>query len=153
DSTDVYWTSDRSSSDDTDPGMIARCPKTGCNGVGIRVSQRNLDYPEGVAVDDTYAYFSENYMWTVGRTTKSGDGGAFSYLVTQMSNVQTVLVDDASVYFSGNDQSGDNIVGRISKSAATGIADASAEVGQNFEHVAPVGVYSPYALALDDQTI
>jgi hypothetical protein len=151
DTNNVYWTNDLTN-DPTNPGLVARCAKTGCNGVGTRITSHDLDYPEGLAVDDTYVYFSELYMWTVGRANKL-DAGSFGYLVTQIQNVGTLALDDASVYFSGTDQAGDNTVARIPKSAATGIVDAAADVGQTYQHLAPLGVFAPNSLALDTNTI
>jgi hypothetical protein len=147
----VYWASDRIR-DDTNPGMVARCAKTGCNLVGTKLTPA-LDYPEGLAVDNSHIYFSESYMWTVGRADKA-DGGGFGYMVTEISNVTSVAVDDASVYFSGTDQLGDNTVGRIAKSAPVFTQDASVDAGvESYTHLSPVGVTAPYSLAIDDKSV
>jgi hypothetical protein len=90
-------------------------------------------------------------MWTVGRANKA-DGGGFGYLATGIQNGETIAVDDASVYFSGTNPNGDDLIGRVAKGAGT-VLDAATDAPTGYQTISPVGNIPPYSLAIDDQAV
>jgi hypothetical protein len=113
DDTNVYWV------DDSETGSVQTCPKTGCGDAGARlVTSATLDDPTGLTVDGKNVYWAETETGGIGRASKL-DGGAYTYVVTNLDNGWAVVDDDASVYFSSSD-----LVGSIGK---TGIGAPTAD--------------------------
>jgi hypothetical protein len=54
-------------------------------------------FPEGLAIDDKYVYFGDDYSATIGRAPKTG--GAVVVLTTAATTPVALAVDDVAVYW------------------------------------------------------
>jgi streptogramin lyase len=90
DETYVYWTA-------TAGGTVARCAKTGCNGVA-NVLVSALQSPHGIAVDATHVYFTERgTVNAIKRVPKSG--GTVEVFADAQAAPFNVVVDQKAVYW------------------------------------------------------
>jgi hypothetical protein len=143
DDTYVYWSCNNDN--DTDPGRVARCAKTGCNGAGTRVTTTDLHLPREIAVDGTNVYFEEYSNASVGRGRK--DGGPVGFYATTIAYPLTVDFDDASVYFAST-----SLIGRVAKGAAT-VADSGTDASKYTTLYSSIAQFYPYDLATDDANL
>jgi sugar lactone lactonase YvrE len=82
----VYWTNEQ---------QILRVSKTGGDVLVLATGEGGMR--GGVAVDNSYVYWSDNYSKTINRVPKNG--GAVSVVASGLSNPLDLVVDEKSVYW------------------------------------------------------
>lgn len=89
DATHVYWVTQTGST-------VMRCAKAGCNGAPETLASDVLN-PHGVAVDDTFVYFTERTTGSVKKVVKTG--GTPTLVAGAQGIPFNVVVDDRAVYW------------------------------------------------------
>jgi hypothetical protein len=102
DATNLYWIENPG----TGPGSVYACVKTNCGGgSGVTTLASSLGNPQGIAVDATYVYWSnQETSGNIQRCAISGCGGdgGMPTTIASANEPFAVAVDDVAVYWTSS---------------------------------------------------